>query len=386
MKIWFQDELERTPNFTNEQVANHLGSPMTAKHWKDQVLLALYWKTKGDPDHIIHYKNESFLKDCVRIQTHPMIEDIFSLGRNPERPSETHVVTQIRYGLQRAKKGLITSHSGGMWSLTEAGAAVAQKLQEKWDNGTFGKEATKKKEKEKPVDTSMDAIVAAAATPTQPVEVAPVATPAPPAPVAAPVQTPAPPAPAPAPAPPAPAPTIAAKTELVAAAVAQHREKVVVAPAPVASPVVEVQVDLPPHVEAYGDDPYLHAVAMADTPCFGGFVNRSATCKVCPLRVLCADKTLVDLAVFAEQFRANGKAPEVEPVVVESAPEAQNTPKRILKPLDFYRNTTLVGMEVEARCSLCSATIPVDDNCYWSTLGGDVGVHCETCQQAGMDQ
>lgn len=179
---------------------------------------------------------------------------------------------------------------------------------------------------------------------------------------------------------------------------------------PVETPVNGVVLPVGPgHPDAgYHSDPYIVALALAATPCYGNFSNRSATCDTCPVKGRCINAMAASLTTLAGTLReqdkrleaAKRKAEEAK-ARAEAAGTVYNAPAPAVDmdsiieemvPSSGTKPFSLAGRKVEpikvmaaSKCLKCGGTIAMGEKACWipPTEGGETGSLHLACAKEG---
>jgi hypothetical protein len=129
--------------------------------------------------------------------------------------------------------------------------------------------------------------------------------------------------------------------------------------------------------DGYHADPYIRALAVSSTKCFGGFTPRSSICGTCPLSGPCQNLVAAELSALAGQLaHEDEQAALAKLAKPESAPKAQKAaqaPKAQAKPVSAYSKDDAEALiaHVESKCGHCGETIEQGSNCWWIRTQGD---------------
>jgi len=150
---------------------------------------------------------------------------------------------------------------------------------------------------------------------------------------------------------------------------------------------------------AYHADPYIKALAIEQTPCFGAHANQSSICKTCPIASDCRTAAMGTKAKIAEDFEAAERAlaaklavaaklvakdsESIDDLIDQLDPDKGNArnrgavaaPKRMGRgqPSKFVAQSDMV-------CLKCQRKIKKGDEAFWTK--SESGVYHPGCFQA----
>jgi uncharacterized protein YdaT len=149
-----------------------------------------------------------------------------------------------------------------------------------------------------------------------------------------------------------------------------------------------------PTVHPYHNDPYLRALAIERTPCFGAFSSRSETCKTCPLSEECtgageaakakiaADMEAEDARLIAAKTaKEKAKADKNESIddLISSFDEVDDgaTKKKAKKSTKSTgKKPSKATAQREGICCRCQGAIKKGAECYWIKGEGIMHADC----------
>lgn len=159
-------------------------------------------------------------------------------------------------------------------------------------------------------------------------------------------------------------------------------------------------VQLRPRIQhPYSDDPYIRALAIAQTPCFGAFTSRSESCKACRLSHECIgalDARLAEIAAELDREEAIEKTKQAQQQkvrdskdlatdeLIESFKDTPNPTKKTAAPASGkFRPgpkahlVKLATATADAQCLHCKKTIPKGTkDLTWIKDKGVLHDHC----------
>jgi len=149
-----------------------------------------------------------------------------------------------------------------------------------------------------------------------------------------------------------------------------------------------------PTVHPYHNDPYLRALAIERTPCFGAFSSRSETCKTCPLSQECTGAGEAAKAKIAADMEAEDARTIAAKVAKEKAKTDKNesiddlissfdevddgaTKTKAQKPSKSTgKKPSKATAQREGICCRCSGAIKKGAECYWIKGEGIMHADC----------
>jgi len=129
----------------------------------------------------------------------------------------------------------------------------------------------------------------------------------------------------------------------------------------------------------YHPDPYIRALAVRNTACFGCFTPRSNVCGNCLLSGACQNLVAAEMSALAsllakedEEAALAEVAAKAQPAMAKKVaePETKTKAKTKAKTFDNEGAESLVA-HVESTCCRCGETIAKGANCYWIRNQGD---------------
>jgi hypothetical protein len=173
-----------------------------------------------------------------------------------------------------------------------------------------------------------------------------------------------------------PAEALAAKDDDSAA------EPAPAAPAPVVTIGIPFNVGPEQDSSGYHTDPYIRALAVRSTKCFGCYTPRSSVCGGCTLNGACQNLVAAELSALAgqlahedEQAAKAALAPKPKVKAKPEAPEDDSThainPDAVTWDAEALKDAESLVAHVEAKCGKCGQTIEVGSNCFWVRTKGD---------------
>ena len=182
-------------------------------------------------------------------------------------------------------------------------------------------------------------------------------------------------------------------------------------PIPVETPANGVVLPVGPgHADesAYHADPYIVGLALAATPCYGNYSNRSQTCEACTVKGRCINAMAASLTTLAASLReqdkkleeirarqeaAKAKAAAAGTPVPASKPDPMNDiVEEMLGNSSGTKPFSLNGRKVEtikvmaaSKCMRCGGSIALGEKACWipPNEGGESGSLHEACAKEG---
>jgi hypothetical protein len=149
--------------------------------------------------------------------------------------------------------------------------------------------------------------------------------------------------------------------------------------APVTMPTQGVSVALGrvTIADAYHPDAYIRSVAVAQTPCFGGWSAQAATCKGCPLASSCRNMVAARASMIAARLIKHGSAPAAPAAAsgtVPSKAEGTSTAGVSQTMLDAFKDADAFVNRTDATCVVCGKDIAPKEEALWAErIGTDPG-------------
>lgn len=129
----------------------------------------------------------------------------------------------------------------------------------------------------------------------------------------------------------------------------------------------EVAVTPQKREDLYHPDPYIRALAVQETACFGLYSSASPTCEKCPMQQHClnamsAEMSRLKIELAIEDAKASGMpVPGTTEIPVEEKEPETTTPK-FGAPKKIGR---LIQTMQPAVCKKCGEEIPTGEDAYW---------------------
>ncbi len=133
----------------------------------------------------------------------------------------------------------------------------------------------------------------------------------------------------------------------------------------------------------YHHDPYIRALAVSKTKCYGGYSSRSAVCGACPLSGACQNFVAASLSALAATLAVEDVTPKTETQFETVAGPPDETSKAGTASSDGWDNTGAESLvsHVAAVCYRCTGTIKPGSKAFWipseaAPSGGLFHVEC----------
>lgn len=129
--------------------------------------------------------------------------------------------------------------------------------------------------------------------------------------------------------------------------------------------------------DSYHPDAYIRSLAVAQTPCFGGWSAQAATCKDCPLTNSCRNMVAARASMISLRLIQGGKAPKApkaDPGGLTSKAEGTSTAGVSQTMLDAFKDADAFVNRTDATCVVCGKDIAPKEEALWAErIGTDPG-------------